>query len=171
MTVATIIPPDQINLERQQLMESNTREFLLNKGIKCLVRIISAPNVYEGGIRLVETYGLGNLTPNTFVLGATENLDHIDKYSKQISKFHEANRNVLIVKDNEKRKFGLYERIDIWWAGLKGNGALMILLGHLITQSPQWRGAQVTLKFVTSDSRASQEANKNLLEAEKRLSV
>jgi hypothetical protein len=162
MTVATVIPPDQINLERQQSMEANTREFLLNKGIKCLVKIISAPNVYEGGIRLVETYGLGNLNPNTFVLGATENRDHIDKYSNQISKFHEANRNVLIVKDNEKRKFGLYERIDIWWAGLKGNGALMILLVHLITKSPQWSGAQVTLKFVATDSRASEEATKNL---------
>jgi amino acid transporter len=162
MTVTTIIPPDQINLERQQTMEANTREFLLNKGIKCLVRIISAPNVYEGGIRLVETYGLGNLTPNTFVLGATENIDHIEKYSNQISKIHEANRNVLIVKDNEKRKFGLYERIDIWWAGLKGNGALMILLGHLITKSPQWHGAEVTLKFVASDQRAAEEATKNL---------
>lgn len=162
MTVTTVIPPDSVNLERQQTMEAKIHEFLLNKGIKCLVRIISAPNVFEGGIRLVETYGLGNLYPNTFVLGATEHPEHIDKYSNLISKMHEANRNVLIVKDNEKRKFGFYDRIDIWWAGLKGNGSLMLVLGHLITKSPQWRGAQVTLKFVASDSRASEEANKNL---------
>ena len=162
MTVATVVPPNTINLERQQSMESNIREFLLNKGINCLVRIVSAPNIFKGGIRLVETYGLGNLYPNTFVLGNTENVEHLKDYSKLVSKIYEANRNVLIVKDNEKRKFGFYERIDIWWAGLKGNGALMILLTHLITKSPQWRGAQVNLKFVASDPRAMEEAKKNL---------
>jgi hypothetical protein len=170
-TVATIVPPETITLERKQNMEANIREFLLNKGIKCLVRIISAPNVYEGGIRLVETYGLGNLFPNTIVLGATENVDHMQGYSNQIAKFHEANRNVLIVKDNIKRKFGFYERIDIWWAGFKGNGALMILLCHLITKSPQWAGAQVRLKFVASDDRASEEATKNLDEMISRMRI
>ena len=162
MTVATVIPPNSINLERQQSMEANIREFLLNKGINCLVRIVSASNVFKGGIQLIETYGLGNLFPNTFVLGNTENQDHIKEYSRFVSKIYEANRNVMIVKDNEKRKFGFYEKIDIWWAGLKGNGSLMILITHLITQSPQWRGARVKLKFVANDPRAMEEANKNL---------
>ncbi len=162
MTVASVVPPNTVNLDRQQKMESSVREFLLDKGINCLVRVVSAPDPFEGGVRLVETYGIGNLYPNTFVLGDSLNPEHTDRYGRMVAKIHEAHRNVLIIRENEVRKFGLYRKIDIWWAGLKGNGALMILLGHLIKKSPEWGEANVTLKFVASDESASEGAEKNL---------
>ncbi len=162
LTVASILPAETIDLDRQKKMEASVREFLLDKGINSLVRIISAENPYEGGRRLVEVYGLGSLYPNTVVLGDTQEKDHLPEYSRMISKFYEAKRNVLIIRENEIKKFGTKQRIDIWWAGLKGNGALMILLAYQMKQSFNWRRAELVLNVVTKDDEAGKDASKNL---------
>jgi amino acid transporter len=162
MTVASIVPSGTMNLERQQSLEKNIREFLLNKGIVGLVRVVSAPDPFEGGIRLAEVYGLGNLYPNTFVLGDTLEESHLDRYAAMVTKIHEAKRNLLIVRDNEAQNFGDFKQIDIWWAGLKGNGALMLVLGHLMSKSHDWRRAKITIKFVATETSAADDATKNL---------
>ena len=164
MTVVSVIPSESVSLDRQQKMEANIREFLNDKGINCLVRLISAPDPFEGGIRLVESYGIGHLYPNTFVLGNSMNTAHSKQYTQLIQKIYEAKRNLLIVRDNETRQFGLYQRIDIWWAGLKGNGALMILLGYLISRSPEWSRASIHLNFVSGDMDGAEKAKSNIEE-------
>lgn len=162
MTVASIIPKDTVELNRQRKMEQNVHEFLLDKGINCLVRIISAENPYEGGRRLIEVYGLGSLTPNTIVLGDTKEEQHLLNYGQMISKFFEAKRNVLIIKEKENLVSSIQRRIDIWWAGLKGNGALMILLAYQIRQSPDWSNSEIVLNIVARDEEAGRIAGENL---------
>ena len=137
MTVASIIKTDAVDLDRQKKMEENVREFLLDKGINCMVRISSAEDLYKGGRRLVEVYGMGSLYPNTVVLGMTTDISHMPAYSKMIAKFYEAKRNVLVIRDNDHWKYTVKNRIDIWWAGIKGNGALMILLAHQMKKKQQ----------------------------------
>lgn len=162
MTVASIVPSGTMNLERQQILETKIKEFLLNKGIVGLVRVVSAPDPFEGGIRLAEVYGLGNINPNTFVLGDTLEEANLPNYALMVSKIFEAKRNVLIVRDNEKPQTSRRKKIDIWWAGLKGNGSLMLVLGHLLTKHYEWRRAHITIKFVAHDESAANDATRNL---------
>jgi len=171
MTVASILTSESVDLDRQKKMESSVREFLLDKGINSLVRIISADNPYEGGRMLVEVYGVGSLYPNTVVLGDTEERDNLPDYARMISKFYEARRNVLIIRENEIKKFGFKKRIDIWWAGLKGNGALMILLAYQMKQRFNWSQAEIILNVVTKDEEAGKEAGKNLQELTKTMRI
>ncbi len=171
MTVASILPAESVDLDRQKKMESSVREFLLDKGINSLVRIISAVSPYEGGRMLVEVYGVGSLYPNTVVLGDTQEKNHLPDYARMISKFYEAKRNVLIIRENEIKKFGFKRRIDIWWAGLKGNGALMILLAYQMKKSFNWNQAELVLNVVTKDEEAGKEAGKNLEELTKTMRI
>jgi len=165
MTVASVLKKsDAVDLDRQKKMENNVKEFLLDKGINCLVRIISDADPYEGGKRLVEVYGIGSLYPNTVVLGMTTDWDHMPDYSAMIAKFYEAKRNVLIIRDNDRWKFVSKTRIDIWWAGLKGNGALMILLAYQMKKSYNWRQTEIILNIVTKDEEAGKTAGQNLKE-------
>jgi hypothetical protein len=129
-----------------------------------MVRIISADNPYVGGEKLVEVYGLGSLKPNTIVLGNTEEVKHLPDYSKMISKFFEARRNVIIIRESNETPRLLKKRIDIWWAGLKGNGALMILLAYQLIQSPEWSNAEIMLNIVAKDEVSGEIAGKNLKE-------
>ena len=163
MTVASILSEESVDLDRKQKMEANIREFLLGKGVNSLVRVITAPNPYQGGELLAEVYGLGNLYPNTLVVGDSIHRENIQKYARMISRFYEAKRNVLIIRENEFNVFGQFKRIDIWSAGLKGNGALMIILAYLLTNSHDWNRAEIVLKIMlTSDLDAINEAEQNL---------
>ncbi|MDI6402632.1 Na-K-Cl cotransporter, partial [Balneolaceae bacterium ANBcel3] len=125
-------------------------------------RVTSAPDPYEGMERLVESYGLGDLVPNTIIMGDTENEEMIDKYSRVIASFHSLNRNVVIIHDNKDSLFGKRRIIDVWWGGLQGNGGLLMILAHLLKSSHAWRNATIRIKMVVHDEQGVEKAKTNL---------
>lgn len=81
-----------------------------------------------------------------------------------ISKFHEFQRNVLIVhKVDEGKAFRNRKRIDVWWGGLKGNGGLMMILAYLMNSSLDWRNAEVHIKMMVQDEDAVDPTRENIL--------
>lgn len=162
LTIATVLTTNNISTERKNSMEGNIRDFLAKRSIQGLVRVTTAPDAFEGGERLVESYGLGALVPNTVILGDSENSEIRDRYCKMIANFHSQKRNVIVVHDNEEKGFGDRKRIDIWWGGLQGNGGLMMILGYLLQSSRTWWDAEVRIKMVVEDKNAAEGALQNL---------
>ncbi len=162
LSLSSILKSDEIALGRRKSMEKQIRESLAKKGIQCLVRITSAPDPYVGMERLVESYGLGELVPNTIVMGDTENEYAIEDYSKMIATFHGLNRNVVIIHDNKEKLFGKRQIIDVWWGGLQGNGGLLMILAHLLKSSQSWWNANLRIKMVVKDEQGAQKARENL---------
>ena len=162
MTVSTVLPSDAFSVERQQTVEANIREYLARRGVQGLVRVITAPNPFVGAERLVEAYGLGVLVPNTILLGDSKEPSHLRSYCQMITHFYLSQRNVIVVRDDEKRGFGQRQRIDVWWGGLKGNGSLMMILAYLLQTSVAWRGAEVWLRMVVPDETAAEGAHANV---------
>lgn len=169
LTVSTVLKNDGITSTHKSTMEENIREFLAKRGVQGLVKVTTAEDSFQGAERLVEAYGLGALVPNTVILGDSENLEVRESYCQMIAKFHQLNRNVLIVHDDKQKGFGKKKRIDIWWGGLKGNGGLMMILGYLLQSSRSWIDADVCLKMVVSTEKGAEDAQKNLIEISKRL--
>jgi len=162
MTVCTTITDPDVPVERQNAMEARIREYLFQRGINSLVRVFSSSNPFEGSKQLVDTYGLGQLVPNTIMLGASENKETRAAYCDMISHFFRAQRNVIIVRDNEDEDEPKKERIDIWWGGLKANGGLMIVLAFLLQNSFEWQNAEINLKMLTRSKNAAEGAQENL---------
>ncbi|MCF8229023.1 MAG: amino acid permease [Bacteroidales bacterium] len=163
MTVSTILTDQNTNTERRSGMEEQVLKYLKVKGINCLVRVINATDTYSGAIKLSESYGLGNLVPNTVMLGSTERKEHHDDFARMISYFHESRKNIIVVKFNENRQFGRNKRIDLWLRGIRYNGALMIILAYLMQHSIPWYGAQIVIRMIVKDKEARQELEENLL--------
>lgn len=163
LTVATVLTDEKISAERKNKMESNIRDFLAKRSVQALVRVTTAPDPFEGAERLIESYGLGALVPNTVILGDSENESIREQYCKMISTFHRQKRNVLVVHENEDLGFGNRKRIDIWWGGLQGNGGLMMILAYLLQSSRTWWDTEVRIKMVVNDEQAAEGATKNLL--------
>ena len=163
LTVATVITSDNITRERQQNMEENIRDYLNKRGVQGLVRVIAADDPFAGAERLVGTYGLGALVPNTIILGDSENPEVRSDYCRMIRSFYNERRNVVIVKDNPEKGFGERKRIDIWWGGLKGNGGLMMILGYLLQSGRKWWDAEVVVKMIVNDQAAAEDAKQNLV--------
>ena len=162
MTISTILSSETVTQNRRSAMEENIRDFLVQKNVRSLVRVISAKDPFSGGKMLVDTYGLGSLVPNTILLGDTRQPSHLIDYCEMISHFYRSKRNIIILKEDEDRGFGRFKQIDIWWGGLKGNGSLMIVLAYLMQNSLDWRGASITLKMVVPNDTAAIDAEKNL---------
>ena len=162
MTVCTAITTPNLPVSRQNAMEQNIHEYLLQRGISSLVRVFYSENPYTGAKNMLDTYGLGQMVPNTVLLGASENEENESEYCSMIQHFYQSKRNVLIVKENQERVYGTKQRIDIWWGGLKENGGLMIVLGLLLQKSLEWQNAEVTLKMLTRSEQAAKGAKENL---------
>ena len=164
LSVASLIPEGTMSMEQKQSMTNNIREFLSKRGIQGLVKVIAAEDRFQGVINLVQSFGLGALEPNTIILGDSEDPKFRPDFCRMITKFHEFQRNVLIVrKGNGELAFRNRKRIDVWWGGLKGNGGLMMILAYLMNSSLDWRDAEVHIKMMVQDEEAVEPARENIL--------
>lgn len=162
MTVSTALTSKNVTVERQISMERNIREYLLQRNINSLVRVFSASDPFEGAKNLVDTYGLGEMVPNTVLLGASENQKLERDYCAMLTHFYKAGRNLMVVRENKQQSFGRKERVDVWWGGLKQNGGLMIVMAYLLQHSVNWQNAEVNIKMMMRSEQATVGARENL---------
>jgi len=87
MTISTILTGNSATARRRQSMETKTAEYLRNRGINSLVKIIASSNVYEGARQLVNYYGIGHLVPNIILLGDSTMETHYMDYCNMIKGF------------------------------------------------------------------------------------
>lgn len=163
MTVAMIITSKDISKQRLNTMENNVRSFLQKRAVQALVRAFPADNPFSGAQLLLKAYGLGELVPNTVIMGDNQNPEKLPEFCQTISDCHDYERNVLIFsgKTNENY-FGKRKKIDVWWGGLKGNGGLMIILAYLLKSNNDWWGADLTVKMIVPNDIAAEGAEQNL---------
>jgi len=160
-TITSILPTGSRNVAQQEEMEERISQYVRERGVQALVRVLTAPDPFEGAERLVEIYGLGPLVPDTVLLGDNTALENRDRYCDLIAHLHQAERNVLIFHENEQTR-GKYRQIDVWWGGLHANGSLMLILAELLRDDIAWRSARVHLKLVVPDEQAATDARKNI---------
>ena len=162
ITVSSVLPIGSRTVRQQSKMEETIREYIEKQGVQALVRLVTAPSLFAGASQLLETYGIGALIPNTFLLGASSNLEHRESHCKLITKIHRSQRNILILKENGEYTFGFRRQVDVWWGGLNNNGGLMLLLAYLLSSNADWDNAQINLKLVVADESGVQSARENV---------
>ena len=171
MTVSSVLPSGSRDLKQQQKLEKTIRDYLQKRGVQALVRMVTADDPFEGAVRLVETYGLGPLVPNTVVMGDSEQAERRASFCNAIAEIHASQRNVVIFHENQQQGFGFRRSIDVWWGGMQSNGSLMLLLAYLLRTDINWRNAKIYLKLVVPDQTAAAAAKDNLEELSKNLRI
>lgn len=164
MTVATVLTEKNLNKQRLSQLERHTKEFLSKRSIYSMVRIVPASNPFIGAKTMVAHYGLGGLVPNTIILGDTREESHLPDYCDMIHYFFRAERNVMILDMEEDYDANPKEKIDLWWGGLKLNGALMIVMAHMLKRSLEWKDADLIIKMIVPDELAAIGAERNLID-------
>ena len=162
MTVSSVLPSGSRDLQQQQKLESTILEYLRKRGVKALTRVVTAEDPFDGAVKLVETYGLGPLVPNTVVMGDSEAPERRAGFCNAIAEIHASKRNLVIFHENQQQGFGFRRKIDVWWGGMQSNGSLMLLLAYLLRTDINWRNAKIYLKLVVPDSTAAAAAKDNL---------
>lgn len=171
MTVSSVLPSGSRDLAQQNQLERTIRDYLQKRGIRALVRVITASDPFEGAVRLVETYGLGPLVPNTIVMGDSEEPTRRQAFCQAIAEIHASQRNLVIFHENQKQGFGFRRTIDVWWGGLQNNGSLMLILAYLLRTDINWRNARIYLKLVVADEVGAVAARDNMKDLSDRLRI
>ena len=162
MTVSSVLTGGSRDLKRQQKMEKTIYEYLQKKGIRALARVVAADDPFDGAVKLVETYGLGPLVPNTIVMGDSEQPESRGAFCNAIAEIHASRRNLVIFHENRQQGFGFRRKIDVWWSGMQANGSLMLLLAYLLRTDINWNNARIYLKLVVPNQAAAAAAKDNL---------
>ncbi|MGF1589019.1 MAG: amino acid permease [Pleurocapsa sp.] len=163
MTVSSVLPSGSRDLKQQLNLEKTIRDYLQKRGVKALVRVVTADDPFDGAVKLVETYGLGPLVPNTIVMGDSEQPEHRAGFCQAIADIHDSKRNLVVFHENQTQKFGFRRKIDVWWGGgMQANGSLMLLLAYLLRTDINWRNAKIYLKLVVANQAAAIAAKNNL---------
>lgn len=161
-TVTSILPSGSRSVIQQEEMEESISHYLRGRGVQALVRVLTAPNPFEGAQRMIEIYGLGSLVPDTVLIGDNETPENRDRYCQFISNLHYSERNVVIFRENPELTKSPPRQIDVWWGGLNLNGGLMLILADLLRDSINWRSVQITLKLMVKDEEGAEAARNNL---------
>ncbi|WP_339923448.1 Na-K-Cl cotransporter [uncultured Cyclobacterium sp.] len=161
-TVTTIVSENNVPQEKVKDFENRISDYLGNKNVQALVKVVRASDPFTGATHMVNSYGLGQLVPNTILLGDTRENRNLLPYSEMIRHFFKSRKNLIIVQDEGNVGFKKKEVIDIWWGGLKKNGSLMIILAYLLKNSREWQQASVNVKMVVPNKEAYSGAKDNL---------
>jgi amino acid transporter len=138
--------------------ENKLSSFLEKSKIPALVKIKHAPSLLHGMKALIEDIGLGTLSPNTIVLGASEKEEKIPIFAEIIRFAYANKKNILIIRENGlnqrlhlREKMHQKKSIDVWWGGRsKNNSELMVILSYMLQTSESWKNSLVTLKTIVN---------------------
>jgi solute carrier family 12 (potassium/chloride transporter), member 4/6 len=161
LTIASILSRDAVTEERRQSIKRFLTESLFHQSADALIDVSRAKDPAAGMKKMISSYGIGSLVPDTIVLEAVEKERFALHYLEAIKAAHDQNRSVILLSENEEKlkallgKRNKIRNIDIWWDERSRNTSeLMVLLGHMLKRSHQWKKAKITIKSVAADESA-----------------
>ncbi len=170
LTVASILPVEDWSAEKVQSMEDSMSDYLEKREVEAMVKIFPSPDMLSGARALVRAYGYGPLTPNTILLGDTENRSNFNEFSELIKMVYRTQRNLIMLRESDVETAEDADEIHVWWGGNKDNIGLMLTLAYQIQKSPIWKQSRLILKTIvdTEDERdAAKERLENFIEEQR----
>ncbi len=108
-------------------------------------------DVVEGIVNVSQANGMAGLSSNTVLLGWPASPALRCEFMRVVRKLEHLNKSVILARIRPKHMFRRERpKIHIWWGGLERNGDLMLLLGHLLQNNPEWRHARVEILSIAS---------------------
>lgn len=104
----------------------------------------------------LQSHSLSPLRPNVVMMGWPSHEERAEAFVKHLRVAHELDMSLLSLSDKGLPNLDKPLRIDLWWRGF-GNGSLMLILAYLITQTHEWKQAEIRLiRVVDNESLRSQ---------------
>ncbi|MBM3192086.1 MAG: hypothetical protein FJZ63_05495 [Chlamydiae bacterium] len=121
--------------------------FLEKIHLPALIKADYASSLIEGMQALIAHLGLGQASPNTIVLGASDKSKKKQLLASVIRFAYENKKNVLMIRESPLKSSDARKNIVIWWGGQsRHNSELMVVFAYMLQTSHEWKGSTVTLK-------------------------
>ena len=126
--------------------------------------VVVAPTQSEGIESIVQCHGLGALRPNTVLFNWPGEPNDADWFGCTLRTVSNLDRSIVAIRNRSQNPDPwIVPRgtIDIWWRGER-NGALMLLLAHLLTNNAPWRGRTIRLIRMINSAAGEEEVREHL---------
>ncbi|KAJ3300552.1 hypothetical protein HK104_010494 [Borealophlyctis nickersoniae] len=147
---------EEIVFRRRLLLWTAMRD----EGITGFTKVFTSPSVRIGQSILLQTVGLGELTPNTVVLSwpscdsrGEETIDAVRRLQELWFMTRRAGYSSIICKGLERfpsNKDTVNGSIDVWW--IVQEGQLQLLLAYILQQHFVWKNCDIRLFTVANTS-------------------
>lgn len=161
LTIATVLSDDATD-ERITAVRTAIERHLETQRIAALVKVDTDPDVTDGLIALVKSYGFGPLVPNIVLLGKSETPENPAKHAELLATIQRRRRNLIVVHEGEDLPvLTKARRMDIWWSGHPKNLGLMLALAFLLKKHPVWADAETAVwRIVETEEQVAPTAKK-----------
>ncbi len=177
LTLAHVVTGDiEDHAERRKRYEKVLRSFIAKEELQAFPAVTVNEFLSDGIESLLQCYGIGGLQPNTVLLGWPKDESKAEAFGANIRVIARMGQSVLAARflefrytDDEKQTHVDQHwevpagTIDVWWRGME-NGALMMLLAHLLHQNTEWRSNRIRLMRVVDKAEAEAEVRDHLVE-------
>jgi amino acid transporter len=178
LTLAHVVSGDiEDHAERRDQYEKILRNFIAKEELEAFPVVTCNELLSDGIESLIQCHGIGGLRPNTVLLGWPRE-EKAEVFGSNIRLIARMNRSILAARflahrqeDTDQEDTTDVEEhwkvpqgtIDVWWRGMD-NGALMLLLAHLLHQNPGWRDNPIRLMRVVEKAEAKVEIENHLVD-------
>ena len=149
--------------------EKRLRKSIQHLGVSAFTVAMVSENADDGIRALAQCHGIGKIRPNTTLIQWPSNLNS-ETAQTLCHTLHIASQldcSVVSVRYDEKADEDSWAApdgpVDVWWSG-GANGSLMLLLAHLLTQSPEWRARPIRLIRVVKSESEREDTRRDLIE-------
>lgn len=154
-------------LRAKEIAERELFQYIKEEEIKTLGDVVVADNYLEGLKVLIQSYGFHGFRPNTLLIGWSDKKDKDRDDYLQILRFaNKYGKNIVIYDGSMDFLIDANKKevvIDVWWRG-ESNGALMLVLAHLMIHSKQIENGRIRLVRSIHDKLETSQAEEELKE-------
>lgn len=132
--------------------EEELTHFIRDNGIPAFPAVVTDTSFANGALSLIQCHGIGGVRSNTVLLGWTGSTEHAESYGTLLRNASRLGRSLVLVQASEgflRDPAPPRGPVDVWWRG-RQHGALMLLLAHLIRQTPAWGHREIRLLHAVS---------------------
>ncbi|MCM2374635.1 APC family permease [Aporhodopirellula aestuarii] len=178
LTLAHVVCGDiEVHAERREQYEKTLRNFIAKEQLEAFPVVTCNQMLSDGIESLIQCHGIGGIRPNTVLLGWPRE-ERAESFGANIRVIAQMRRSILAARFMSHRQRSetadesseLEEHwsvpegtIDVWWRGM-ANGALMLLLAHLLQKNPGWRNNKIRVMRVVSAPEAKPEVERSMAE-------
>ena len=177
LTLAHVVTGDIENhAVRRKRYEKALRNFIAKEELQAFPAVTVNQYLSDGIEALLQCHGIGGLQPNTVLLGWPQDESKAESFGANIRVIARMGQSVLACRflehrttEEEKPQSSDHHwevppgTIDIWWRGME-NGALMMLLAHLLHKNTEWRSNRIRLMRIVEKPEAREEVLAHLIE-------
>jgi amino acid transporter len=147
LTLAQVEPGDiESRMQRRSEELESGRRFVQAEDLDAFYAVVVEERLLDGLQALLQSYGIGNVRPNTVLFDWSTDPQQAEVLGEIVdtARAFECSAVALQADPSVARWSTGSGSIDVWWHSRK-NGALMLILAHLLSHAHAWRNRPIRL--------------------------